>query len=71
MLITIVLFVFFKLVCLLERIGEFFDCSGDVVESWDRTPDGSLSGDGLWVPPVHNIQNTVSHVSQNRSSYKM
>jgi hypothetical protein len=23
---------------------------------------------GLWVPPVQRVQNTVSHVSQNKSS---
>lgn len=25
---------------------------------------------GLWVPPVHSVQNTVSHVSQKSSSCK-
>ena len=67
--ITIVLFVFVKLVCLLDKVGEF-DFRGDVDASWDKTPFWSLFGDGSWVPPVHNVQNTVSHVSQNSNSYK-
>ena len=67
--ITIVLFVFVKLFCLLDKVGEF-DFPGDVDESWDKTPFWSLFGDGSWVPPVHNVQNTVSHVSQNSNSYK-
>ena len=70
-LITIVLFVFVKLVCLPDKIGEFDFFSGDVDESCDKTPDWSLFGDGLWVPPVHNVQNTVSHVSQNSNSCKI
>ena len=67
--ITIVLFVFVKLVCLLDKVGEF-DFRGDVDVSWDKTPFWSLFGDGSWVPPVHNVQNTVSHVSQNSNSYQ-
>ena len=69
-LITIVLFVFVKVLFLLDRIGEF-DLAGDDEESLDITPDWSLFGDGAWVPPVHNVQNTVSHVSQKSNSCKI
>ena len=30
----------------------------------------TVPGPGLWVPPVHNVQKTVSQVSQKRSSWK-
>ena len=62
---TAILLAFIK-DALLLNVGEF-DFSSDV-EVCDIIPE-SLFGDGLWVPPVHNVQNTVSHVSQNSSSY--
>ena len=61
---TAILLAFIK-DALLLNVGEF-DFSSDV-EVCDISPE-SLFGDGLWVPPVHNVQNTVSHVSQNSSS---
>ena len=63
---TAILLAFIK-DALLLNVGEF-DFSSDV-EVCDISPE-SLFGDGLWVPPVHNVQNTVSHVSQNKSSCK-
>ena len=72
MFITAVLFEFNKeaLFFIDSNVGELDlfvgSCDEDV---WDIFP-GSLFGDGLWVPPVHNVQNTVSHVSQNKSSFK-
>ena len=63
---TAILLAFIK-DALLLNVGEL-DFSSDV-EVCDIIPE-SLFGDGLWVPPVHNVQNTVSHVSQNSSSYE-
>ena len=65
-LMTAILLAFIK-DALLLNVGEF-DFSSDV-EVCDISPE-SLFGDGLWVPPVHKVQNTVSHVSQNSSSYE-
>ena len=64
---TAILLAFIK-DALLLNVGEF-DFSSDV-EVCDIIPE-SLFGDGLWVPPVHNVQNTVSHVSQKSNSCKI
>ena len=55
-------------VFIIVETGREGDCSGNE-DFWEMTPE-PLPGDGLWVPPVHNVQNTVSHVSQNNNSYR-